>query len=193
MPINSIYQTHGSGEKWKAEAGYIFADDGTPILAFRNLDDTKPQCDADCHGVTFAEGKFWIDNNQVSRIIRHDGYVEVDAGSAKIGDKVVYADGVDKINNNFLLNTDHSTTIFSIDEETGEITVIGKGGVEPNLKNEPLKKAWNGPDTETRIYRKKETDKKVSDEEIKKLTDIQIIFIALVQILNEEIEMIKSK
>src|SRR5690606_18198791 len=29
----------------------------------------------DCHGYTFAQGKYWINNDQVGKILRGDGYV----------------------------------------------------------------------------------------------------------------------
>jgi hypothetical protein len=44
----------------KGQYGNLFADDGTPIAAFQNLDSTAPGLDTDCHGVTFADGQYWI-------------------------------------------------------------------------------------------------------------------------------------
>jgi len=75
----------------------IFADNGTPIEAFRlvsanqtdavydqsgqlisattaSIDPTKNDCVADCHGFTFAGNKLWINDDQVEKILNNDNY-----------------------------------------------------------------------------------------------------------------------
>lgn len=60
--------------------GHLYADDGTPIEAMLNLDPGAPKFNTDCHGYAFADGKYWINNDQVSKIIKGDGYRWIGAG-----------------------------------------------------------------------------------------------------------------
>ncbi|MEM7367556.1 MAG: DUF6443 domain-containing protein [Bacteroidota bacterium] len=91
------------------EKVYIFADDGTRIEALKlieskreiktyskkdgqlsvstknvELDANEFDCQADCHGYTFAENKLWINNNQVNKILKHDNYEETEEGNAEV-------------------------------------------------------------------------------------------------------------
>ena len=77
----------------------IFADNGTPIEAMRlvsatqidavfdnngklisttpsAIDNSKNDCNADCHGYTFTDNKLWINDDQVDKILKNDNYKE---------------------------------------------------------------------------------------------------------------------
>jgi hypothetical protein len=71
--------------------GCLFAGDGTRIRAAMNVDRENPWADTDCHGLTFADGRYWINDDQVNAIIRGDGYKSNLLPQA--GDVVVYYNG----------------------------------------------------------------------------------------------------
>lgn len=84
------------------ELVYLYADDNTKIEAYRPvsstqitytkgsktmkdyadyaegpLDPTKFEAVSDCHGFSFADGKLWINNSEVNKILEHDNYSSV--------------------------------------------------------------------------------------------------------------------
>ena len=137
--------------------GYVFllADDGTPIEAWENAKNSHlPQYNSNCHGYTFAGGKFWIDDAQT--IIEHDGYQEVSIPQQ--GDVVVYYDRHG--------TAVHSATIIKVEERKNwflqlcwgkfKITVIGLSGNRTEPEITPLKDAPWGvvPWHDYKIYRK---------------------------------------
>ncbi|GMO58263.1 MAG: hypothetical protein Ta2G_18350 [Termitinemataceae bacterium] len=69
--------------------GNLLANNGTPIEALQNIAPV-PQLDTNCHGTTFADGKYWINPDQIDSILAGDGYKKVDA--PKVGDVVIYRD-----------------------------------------------------------------------------------------------------
>lgn len=49
---------------------------------------------ADCHGVSFAEGQAWINNDQVEKLLKADGYRSVTGDEGvQAGDVAVYSKG----------------------------------------------------------------------------------------------------
>ena len=63
-----------SGNPVSMIKGYILADDGTQIVAYRNDSNSPMGYDTDCHGTTFADGQYWINNDQTCSILTGDGY-----------------------------------------------------------------------------------------------------------------------
>jgi RHS repeat-associated protein len=123
--------------KW----GYLKTDSGKRILADQNMSKDS-RYDTDCHGATFADGKYWINNNQVKDILIGDNYKEITDPQA--GDIVVW---FDKKSNDVV----HSMTVQSV---TGEgVFVKGKAGISSYQENVPLKNAWNSDDS-AKFYRK---------------------------------------
>ena len=45
------------------------------------LAELEKEMDTDCYGVTFGDGKFWINNDQVPSILKGDAYKEVSEGN----------------------------------------------------------------------------------------------------------------
>lgn len=76
IPISSGYYGHPSGPSATLLMGYIYAGDGTPIQAFRNVSGDAGW-DTDCHGMSFTDGQFWINDDQVNMILAGDGYIQV--------------------------------------------------------------------------------------------------------------------
>jgi len=68
-----VYKDKGNrGNKISTHHGYIRANDGTKIEVRYNLDrKTAPWDNFDCHGFTFTNGTFWIDNEQVEKILEN--------------------------------------------------------------------------------------------------------------------------
>jgi len=151
--------THPSGDQALMIRGIMFANNGTPIEAFENVSN-KDGWDSDCHGTTFAGGQYWINNDQVDRILTGDKFKK-DPKKSKIGDKVVYygPDG----------KPVHSMTISNISPDK-KITVKGEGGLESELKEMSIEDAWY-PGSEYHIFRPTSKNKKVSNELIKKITN----------------------
>ncbi|MCZ2391516.1 MAG: RHS repeat-associated core domain-containing protein [Acidobacteria bacterium] len=77
---------------------------------------------SDCHGVSFAEGQVWINNDQVPKILKGDGYRQIDLDSEQLfaGDIFIFSkDG--SIDPEMI---EHSVTLNN--PEAG--TVTSKGG-----------------------------------------------------------------
>ena len=76
---------HSSGSKAKLEIGYVFANDGTPVQVFQSIDGDAGW-DTNCHGTSFTDGKYWLNNDQVSFLLEGDGYEIVNIENAREGD-----------------------------------------------------------------------------------------------------------
>ena len=148
-----------SGDKALVQFGYVFADDGTKIYVAKNLSSDK-RFDCNCHGATFGDGQFWIGNEAIEELLAGDNYVEAE-GDVYVGDVVIYYNKDGEIV--------HSTTVVGVDDETGDITVTGLGGLEVEETVEAISEAWTEPGTTYKIYRKYQADKVVSEEEAKRL------------------------
>ena len=102
-----IQEKNVNGYLFFIESGYLYTDDGTPITAWKNLSKDVPQFDTNCFGLTFADGKYWIDDN-VQKIIDGDSYKQVDEKDIKIGDVELYT--------NDELGIIHADTVSAITE-----------------------------------------------------------------------------
>ncbi|MFV0388154.1 MAG: RHS repeat-associated core domain-containing protein, partial [Pyrinomonadaceae bacterium] len=167
---------------WKAERGNIYADDGTKIEAFKNgkmeakavdnkgnelTAETKAvQADlakletagynntTDCHGNTFADGQVWINNDQVEKLLKGDGYdLKNPASPPQRGDVGIYT----KDGN--LKNTIHSVLVNTVDSKTNAVVdVISKGGITPKVTTAPgpgKDTGWNDPNVKLQYYTKR--------------------------------------
>ena len=123
------------------------ADNGTPIKASINLTDDKT-LDANCHGVTFGDGKFWINPGEVPKILNGDGYSSVT--NPKIGDVALY-----KNEANVAV---HSVTVSGKDKD-GNLLGTGKAGISSEgITTKPIGPgpgaAWKDAKTRVEYYRK---------------------------------------
>ena len=101
---NIVYNTNKTEETWKfnyekedgsngtinvkVEIGYIYANDGTPIQVLHNNTSSDARWDTNCHGVTFADEKYWL-NTDVTKLIELE-YTEIPISEVQKGDVVVY-------------------------------------------------------------------------------------------------------
>lgn len=146
---------HPSGSTATVEVGFIYTDDGTPIMAFKNIDGDAGW-DTNCHGTTFADGKYWINNDQVPFLLEGDNYEEVGIESAKVGDKIIYAGGDDDSD-----DSEHSMTITMTDGTMEGTEVYGQGGLEVENHTDKANKAWHKP--QNSIIVRKETPDRIYD------------------------------
>ncbi|MBO6881921.1 DUF6443 domain-containing protein, partial [Winogradskyella sp.] len=157
---------HGSGISAKVEIGYTFTNDGTPIKVYKNISSEKG-FDTDCHGLTFVEGKYWIDNDEVRKILKGDGYKEIADGSISEGDVVTQEDSKDNIH--------HSSTVSCTDGTCRDSSSYGIGGVQtepidrPIEETEKIMERATKLDLKNKFYRTLATDRIFTKEEIKKL------------------------
>ena len=76
---NLVYRNDSdNGVTYSFIYGFLIANDGTFIKARYKPDrNNLPSENFDCHGYTFTNGTFWINNDQVEKILVGDGYEEV--------------------------------------------------------------------------------------------------------------------
>jgi len=160
--VETVKVTHPSGSSAVMVRGYIYANDGTKIEAYQKVSGGKGW-DTDCHGQTFADGQYWINNDQVRKILKGDKYAKVEQGKEKNGDAVIYTDTNGEVEDSKTVsktNTDEGTCVY------------GQGGLQEENTEEQMEKAWCRPDgnTNKEIYRKTQSDVKVSCEQADKMT-----------------------
>jgi len=169
----------------QVDAGYIYADDGTAIVADRSSGpltatitdangnslyqggvDGLPTINGqsfagfnnttDCHGNTFADGKLWINNDQVGALMRGDGYVVNDAGRRpRPGDVGIYStDG--SLNQQ---SVQHSVIVTKVDCQTGTVTEVeSKAGITRREITTPgpgPRTAWEPANVRLNYYNKR--------------------------------------
>lgn len=144
---------HGGapGEAFKVQPVKIQLKDGTWIEGFRSFNEsTKNGVDftpdhrfqADCHGVTFADGKYWVNDDQVETILVGGGLKQT--ATPKVGDVGVYRDA-----NGLVV---HSVTVSKVDE-SGKVTEIsGLGGLEMHEHTDPPASGWGDPNATITYY-----------------------------------------
>lgn len=154
-PEDHIHQ--GSGRKASLQLGFMMANDGkTLIPAYKNLSDDKGY-DTNCHGITFAEGKYWVNNNIVEGLLSAEGYKKKGNNDlkAKEGYIVVFEDKDGK--------GVHSETVMS--SENGNVIVEGLGGMQISTSQKNVNAAWPSY-TEKVYYEKPKKDLQMNDKDI---------------------------
>jgi RHS repeat-associated protein len=167
----------------QVDTGHVYADDGTAIEADRSrgaLTATVYDADgnmvsqgdvntikvngeswtgfnntADCHGVTFAEGQVWINDNQVRELMRGDGYdINNPVSTPTINDVGIYStDG--SLSSSTVR---HSVRVTKTDAHSGNVTEVkSKGGITREVNTVPgpgPNTAWYDTNAKLRYYRK---------------------------------------
>jgi len=133
--------------KAKLQRGLVYADNGSEVEAYRK-ESGHPGWDTNCHGTTFADGRYWIDNDEVDKILSGDRYRPVE--TPQVGDIVVYRQDKEAV---------HSATVDSVDSESGKVTVYGQGGTQVQNSTLPLKEAYSEPYERIEFYRRRENSK----------------------------------
>ena len=154
--------------RWRVQDATLFADDGTPVQAHTVLSGTEGVGDirsiyhrgrasrpdsnnrlcTNCHGFTFADGKYWIEPGEVDAILKGDDY-QLITGEARAGDVAVYRSKIDG-------KAIHSATVTAVDDR-GRVTVSGISGLDTTPRTGPLEPSEEDAflrGTEIAIYRK---------------------------------------
>jgi RHS repeat-associated protein len=157
---------------WKSDVGFIYADDGTPIVAGKatsdisvTLRDAKGEIyqqggasllgdgwsnKTNCVGTAFADGQVWISTDQVPKLVTGDNYKTTSTPST--GNIGLYTkDGT-------VDSTQHAVTVSSTDEKGNVNQVVSKGGITPSANKKPgpgPNSAWSN-NSSVLIYLKQE-------------------------------------
>jgi RHS repeat-associated protein len=112
-----------NGDKPNAmQRGTVYANDGHKIEAWNNVGPNQNYT-ADCHGVTFGQGEYWINNDQVGSILKHDGYTKFKGGDkAQVGDVAIFKSGGEIV---------HSMTVTGVGKDGKPTELSGLGGTQP--------------------------------------------------------------
>ena len=141
-----------------AAAIYTLKTDlGTEIPAYQNnFSKEFPEYNTNCHGLTFADGQFWINPPQ-ARTILNDEYNEVDPSAnqtPQAGDAAVFEDEKG--------NPIHSMTVSGVDDQGNVTEVVGLGGVQTEAHSanpqEELRRFSSRGAKVIKYYRKKSPD-----------------------------------
>ena len=153
--------SHPSGSAEMLEVGYIFTNKFTPIMVFRNISDNI-EWNTNCHGESFTDGKFWLNNDQINNLLNGDNYKSIPLKKAEAGDIVLFH-GTSR--------NEHSMTISETDGSILRTTVEGIEGLGTSIVNRSFKEAWDFPNNST-IIQKSENDIEISDEIINSIKQL---------------------
>ncbi len=153
----SFYHEGGNYWSW-GRYGHLYADDGTPIEAYLNFPRTfRANANYDCHGLSFSDGDYWINNDQVRKLLAGDSYRKIGGGpyngttynykGNKItpGDIVIYTLKGKPIHSGIYI---------------GDGMIKQKGGVSGSTPSQrTISNGWNwngksGPDYQLEVWRK---------------------------------------
>ncbi|HEY5721952.1 MAG TPA: RHS repeat-associated core domain-containing protein [Allosphingosinicella sp.] len=112
----ALSEVHRGGTRATMQPGTMYTDRGTAFEGRLNLSADKPGMNTDCHGYTFAEGKYWINDSEVNIILSGDRYQRVT--DVQPGDVAVYRQGRDVV---------HSGIVRSVDEDGGTMVESDSG------------------------------------------------------------------
>jgi RHS repeat-associated protein len=119
-PTSGQYLAEGqSGQTSIFQDGYILANDGTKIdVRYNHLRNIRSE-NFDCHGLTFTDGIFWINDKQIDKLLDADGYVK--STTPEIGNVMIQRNKAGEVI--------HSATVIGVDLKKGEVTVTEALGV----------------------------------------------------------------
>lgn len=131
------------GRKFMLKPYDLELQNGTRVSAFKSLglvddDDVlipDGRMDTDCHGVTFTDGEYWINDDQVDRILSGGGFYQTN--TASVGDVMIFRGGNDAIV--------HSVTVVEVSDEGVPLKVSGLGGLEMTEHEDVPENAWSDP------------------------------------------------
>jgi RHS repeat-associated protein len=120
--------------------GHVFADDGRQIVAFRS-EDNDPRGETDCHGLTFADGRYFIANDQVESLLHGDHYEETT--QPQVGDVAIYRERSGIV---------HSATVAEVDANGNVTLVVGLGGLQMSSHTTTPADQWRNPNATITYY-----------------------------------------
>jgi hypothetical protein len=137
------------------KTGLLYADNGIPVGAYENWSHDVPELNTNCHGKTFADGEFWINDPQP--ILDGDGYQLIEnISEARVGDVVIYKDRNQQIvHSATITGVEKKIPLFGFIPRDPEITVYGLSGIEIEAYETDIRDApFNIRYDQYEIYRK---------------------------------------
>lgn len=175
IPTGIESMTHGSENKevgTVAKVGFIYTNKNRAIKVYQNYDpDKNDGYNTNCHGTTFLDGEYWLNDPADVKAILDDEYKLVDFTknvTIEKNDVVIYSE---KDAETGFFNIVHSMTVKSKDNSKfSDIIVYGQGGMEKKNSKKKISEAWKplkeGAEVKIEIYRKDGKDKELTQEEI---------------------------
>ncbi|MCB2262164.1 MAG: PAAR domain-containing protein [Candidatus Thiosymbion ectosymbiont of Robbea hypermnestra] len=146
---------HGGapGDTFVVQEYELVLQDGSTIKATKSLGRYDPttrrivpdaRMDTDCHGVTFADGKYWINDGEVDDLLAGGGFSKTN--TPQPGDVLIYRNqGGDVV---------HSVTVSKTDAGGNVTEVTGLGGLETIEHSAPPDQAWHDPNATQEVWTK---------------------------------------
>ncbi len=129
--------------------GFIKTNKGNQIQCYyKNDRNNKTQYNYDCHGLTFTNGTFWINNDQVDIILNDDGYIKTD--SPEKGDVLIQRNSKGEVI--------HSATVVKYDKENNKVLVIEAMGSYQFSGEYDSRIVWYTVDPKSHSFYKKGTN-----------------------------------
>ena len=156
----------------RVDYGYIYTNNGTPVLVYDTSELNDARWITNCHGVTFADEKYWLPPESVQPLL-DDEYTQVSISEVnmqnevKTGTYIVSSD--EYINAGQIMENAHSMTIIQSDQTLEGTIVEGRNGPYPQIYSKNIVSEFRDSAT-MNIYQKIVNDVIVSETEIKKLS-----------------------
>ena len=156
----------------RVDYGYIYTNNGTPVLVYDTSELNDARWITNCHGVTFADEKYWLPPESVQPLL-DDEYTQVSISEVnmqnevKTGPYIVSSD--EYINAGQIMENAHSMTIIQSDQTLEGTIVEGRNGPYPQIYSKNIVSEFRDSAT-MNIYQKIVNDVIVSETEIKKLS-----------------------
>jgi hypothetical protein len=135
-----------------AQAYELRLADGRKVTAMKSLGRYDPvaqqivpdsRMDTDCHGLTFTNGEFWIDDPEVDKILYHEYRV---TSQPQPGDILIYRDANGSVV--------HSVTVTQVGADGNVTEVSGLGGIQPAEHTSTPDAGWFDPNASKTYYTK---------------------------------------
>lgn len=127
-------------------------DNGTIIEVFADKLNSAP-AKTDCHGITFSGGEYWIENDQVQKILDNDNYTRT--SEPRIGDIAIFTASEDYgvTDGSWVKEGSlHHSMIVAGKTESGQLLLIGLTGLETTLRVHTIESSFAAP-TNIDFYR----------------------------------------
>lgn len=147
-----IKATEAVGELKLIATDSLAANESNPDTAMANEKDLSTSSSltsltnvADCHGTSFADGKYWINDSEVKKLLKGDGYTMT--ANPQQGDIGIFGEYKRKEKDGKVTmepkDVVHSVTVDTV--KSGDVSsVISKGGITPRTTTS-VSNAWNKP------------------------------------------------
>ena len=136
----------------KVAWGYLLTNKGTKIRCYYKFNRSeKTEYNFDCHGLTFTNGTFWINNSQVEKILSDDGYIKTSVPQKN--DILIQRD---KDGNIY-----HSATVLAYDNKENRVLVKEAMGCHKFPGDKDIYYQWYKIDSERDTFYKRGTNKEV--------------------------------